>query len=144
MTWSPQGLTYAARLGSAQAQDLFVLDANDVPRNLTNTSDVEEEFPAWSPNGARLAFVGSPAGAENLSQRQIFAIGADGGDRTQLTAGAGAHSNPVWSPDSQWIAYLYQQPGSAIWQVWAMRADGSAPRQLTSDATDKFYLTWGR
>jgi len=144
VTWSPQGLTYAARLGSAQAQDLFVLDANDVPRNLTNTSDVEEEFPAWSPNGARLAFVGSPAGAENLSQRQIFAIGADGGDRTQLTAGAGAHSNPVWSPDSQWIAYLYQQPGSAIWQVWAMRADGSAPRQLTSDAADKFYLAWGR
>jgi len=143
VTWSPQGLTYAARLESEQAQDLFLLDSHDVPRNLTNTSDVEEEFPAWSPDGARLAFVGSPAGAENLAQRQIFVIGADGGNRTQLTSGAGAHSNPVWSPDGKWIAYLYQQPGSAIWQVWAMRADGSAPRQITSDSADKFYLAWG-
>jgi Tol biopolymer transport system component len=144
VTWSRQGLTYAARLGSEQAQDLFILDAHDVPRNLTNTSDVEEEFPSWSPAVARLAFVGSPAGAENLPQRQIFVIGADGGDRIQLTSGAGAHSNPVWSPDGKWIAYLYQQPGSTLWQVWAMRADGSAPRQITSDAADKFYLAWGR
>ncbi len=143
VTWSPQGLTYAARLGSEQAEDLFILDAHDVPRNLTNTSDIEEEFPAWSPTGTRLAFVGSPAGAENLAQRQIFVIGANGGDRTQLTSGAGAHSNPVWSPDGKWIAYLYQPPGSAIWQVWAMRADGSAPRQITSDGMDVFYLAWG-
>jgi Tol biopolymer transport system component len=144
VTWSPQGLTYAARLGSEQAQDLFILDSHDVPRDLTNTSDVEEEFPAWSPDRARLAFVGSPAGAENLAQRQIFVIGADGGNRTQLTSSAGAHSNPVWSPDGKWIAYLYQQPGSALWQVWAMHADGSAPRQITSDGADKFYLAWGR
>jgi Tol biopolymer transport system component len=144
VTWSPQGLTYAARRGNELAQDLFVLDANDVPRNLTNTSDVEEEFPAWSPNRVRLAFVGSPAGAENLSQRQIFTMNAGGGDRTQLTAGAGAHSNPVWSPDGRWIAYLYQQPGSALWQVWAMHADGSAPRQIASDVADKFYLAWGK
>jgi Tol biopolymer transport system component len=143
VTWSRQGLTYAARLGSDQAQDLFVLDSHDVPRNLTNSSDVEEEFPAWSPDGARLAFVGSPAGAENLAQRQIYVIGADGGDRTQLTSGAGAHSNPVWSPDGKWIAYLYQPAGSALWQVWAMHADGSAPRRITSDGADRFYLAWG-
>jgi len=64
--------------------------------------------------------------------------------RTQLTSGTGAHSNPVWSPDGKWIAYLYQPPGSALWQVWAMHADGSAPRQITSDAIDKFYLAWGK
>jgi len=143
VTWSRQGPTYAARVSGDQAQDLFVLDTNDVPRNLTNTADVEEEFPAWSPDGARLAFVGSPAGGGNLPLRQIFVIGADGGDRTQLTSGAGAHTNPVWSPDGKWIAYLYQPPSSALWQVWAMRADGSAPRQLTSGSVDIFYLAWG-
>jgi hypothetical protein len=39
---------------------------------------------------------------------------------------------------------MYQPPGSDRWQVWAMRADGSAPRQITSDAVDKFYLAWGK
>jgi hypothetical protein len=144
VTWSQQGLTYAARLAPDQAQDLFVLDAHDAPRNLTNTADMEEEFPAWSPDGGRLAFVASPAGAENLPLRQIFVMNADGGGRTQLTSGPGAHTDPVWSPDGKWIAYLYQEPGSPKWQTWAMRADGSEPRRLTSDAADTFYLSWSR
>jgi TolB protein len=144
LSWAPQGLTYAARLGADQAQDLFVLDAGDTPRNLTNTPDVEEEFPAWSPDGGKLAFVASPAGGENLPRRQIFVMDADGSGRTQLTAGPGARTNPVWSPDGAWIAYLYQEPSRATWQVWAMRADGSEPRRLASDTADKFYLSWTR
>jgi serine/threonine protein kinase len=144
ITWGPQGLTYAARLAPDQPQDLFVLGTSDAPRNLTNTSDVEEEFPTWSPDGGKLAFVGSPAGGENLPQRQIFVMNADGSGRVQLTSGPGPHTDPVWSPDGTWLAYLYQEPGSVTWQVWAMRSDGSEPRQLASDTADKFYLSWGR
>jgi TolB protein len=144
LTWSAHGLTYAARRGADQAQDLFVLDASGAARNLTNTADIEEEFPAWSPDGNKLAFVASPAGAENLPLRQIFTTNADGSGRTQLTSGPGAHTNPTWSPDGKWIVYLYQAPGSKTFQVWAMRADGSAPRQLTSDPVDKFYLSWSQ
>jgi Tol biopolymer transport system component len=123
---------------------LFVLEAGDSPRNLTNTPDLEEDFPAWSPGGGKLAFVASPAGSENLPQRQIFVMNTDGSATTQITSGAGPHTNPVWSPDGEWIAYLYQEPGSATWQVWVMRADGSEPRRLASDDADRFYLSWGR
>ena len=70
-------------------------------------------------------------------------IGADGGGRTQLTQGPGPHTNPVWSPDGAWIAYLSKAAGGD-WQVWAMRADGSAPQQLTFGPQQKFYLAWGK
>jgi serine/threonine protein kinase/Tol biopolymer transport system component len=140
ITWSPQGLTYAARVAPDQPQDIFVLGASDTPRNLTNTPDMEEDFPAWSPDGRRLAFVASPPA--NLGQRQIYTIDADGGSRTQLTSGPGPHTNPVWSPDGKWIAYLAQE-GSSDWQVWAMRTDGSEPRQITFGPEQKFYLAWG-
>jgi Tol biopolymer transport system component len=124
-------------------QDIFALDTSGTPRNLTNTPDVEEDFPDRSPDGRRIVFVASPAGREGLSQRQIFVMNADGGGRTQLTQAVGPHTNPVWSPDSAWIAYLSQASGGD-WQVWAMRADGSEPRQLTFGAQRKFYLAWGK
>jgi hypothetical protein len=141
ISWSQRGtLAYSARAAGASEQDIFVLGADGTPRNLTNTPDSEEDFPAWSPRGDRLAFVASPLG--DLDQRQIFVIDADGGYRTQLTSGRGPHTNPVWSPDGRWLAYLSQET-SLDWQVWAMRADGSAPRQISSSPERKFYLAWG-
>ena len=88
-------------------------------------------------------FVASPPGRENLPLRQIYLMNADGSGRKQLTQGDGPHTNPVWSPDGKWIAYLSQATG-ADWQVWAMRADGREPRQLTFGPERKFYLAWGK
>jgi serine/threonine protein kinase len=143
ISWSSRGLlAYSAATGPGQPQDIFVLNADGSSRNLTNTADVEEDFPSWSPDGRRLAFVASPAGAQRLNERQIYLINADGSTRRQLTTTPGPHTNPVWSPDGGWLAYLSKAAGGD-WQVWAMRADGSAPRQLTFGAQQKFYLAWG-
>jgi hypothetical protein len=144
LAWGPgRLLAFAVAPAPGQPQDIYVLDANGAARNLTDTPEVEEDLPAWSPDGRQLAFVASPAGGENLSQRQIFVMSADGSGRTQLTSGPGPHANPTWSPDGAWIAYVAQE-NSADWQVWAMRADGSAPRQLTVGPERKFYLSWGK
>jgi serine/threonine-protein kinase len=144
ISWSSQGaLAYSALANGATQQDIFALDIGGAPRNLTNSPDAEEDFPTWSPSGDQLAFVSSPPGTNNLAQRQIFVMSVDGSSRTQLTSGPGPHTNPVWSPDGEWIAYLAQE-ASPDWQVWAMRADGSEPRQISFSADRKFYLAWGR
>jgi serine/threonine protein kinase len=143
LAWARGALLYAAQVGSGVPQDIFALDTGGTPRNLTNTPDFEEDFPDRSPDSRRIVFVASPPGQQNLPQRQIYIMNADGGGRTQLTQGTGPHTNPVWSPDGQWIAYL-SQAGGGDWQVWAMRADGSEPRQLTFGPARKFYLAWGK
>src|SRR5262249_19232261 len=112
-------------------------------RNLTNTPNIEEDFPDWSPDGRRLVFVESPAGRENLDLRQIYTIDADGGRRTRLTNTLGPHTNPVWSPDGRWIAYASRAEADDF-EVWAMRADGSEPHRLSIDAPQNFFLAWGR
>jgi hypothetical protein len=143
LAWSRGALLYAAQAGPGLPQDIFALDTSGAPRNLTNTPDAEEDFPDRSPDGRRIVFVASPPGQSGLPQRQVFVMNADGGGRAQLTQDAGPHTNPVWSPDGEWIAYL-SQAGGSDWQVWAIRADGSEPRQITFGAERKFYLAWGK
>ncbi len=141
--WSRQDqLTFAARPQPNAAQDIFILEENDRPRNLTNTPDIEEDFPSWSPDGRQLAFTASPSGQANLPQRQIYLMDANGGNRKQLTQSQGPHTNAVWSPEGKWIAYASQQSGQ--YEVWAVRPDGSDNRQVTLDGGRKFFLAWGQ
>ena len=144
IAWAPGRLiAFAAQPAPDQPQDIFVLDESGIARNITDTPEIEEDLPGWAPNGRQLAFAASPTGTDNLGQRQIYAMNANGSGRIQLTSGPGPHTNPVWSPDGKWIAYLAQE-NSPDWQVWAMRANGSEPRVLTFGAARKFYLSWAK
>jgi hypothetical protein len=144
IAWAPGRLiAFAAQPAPDQPQDIFVLDESGIARNITDTPQIEEDLPGWAPNGRQLACSASPAGTDNLRQRQIVAMNADGSSRAQLTSGPGPHTNPVWSPDGKWIAYVAQE-NSPDWQVWAMRAHGGEPRVLTFGAARKFYLSWAK
>ena len=53
-------------------------------------------YPAWSPDGASLAFA---------YQGRIWIVSVDGGIARQMTSGQGYHSQPTWSPDGRFLAY---------------------------------------
>ncbi len=53
-------------------------------------------YPAWSPDGASLAFA---------YQGRIWEVPVAGGIARQLTSGPGYHSQPTWSPDGRRLAY---------------------------------------
>lgn len=139
LTWSQRGITYTAQSSPGQPQDIFLLGEDGVPRNISNTADIEEDFPAWSADGTRLLFTASTPG--NLESRQIWSSNANGGNRVQLTQSTGPHTNAVFSPDGNWIAYA-SRAGGAGFRIWAMRADGSEPRQLLGGDEGQFYLMW--
>src|SRR5262249_32804572 len=79
---------------------VHVIDANSAShgsdmRQLTFGSD-EDDAPAWSPDGKKIAFVSIRAGVS-----QIFVMNADGRDVRQLTNGKAENIHPAWAPDSQ-------------------------------------------
>lgn len=105
--------------------DLYAVDpAGGSPIDLTNTPDNDEHDPAWSPSGSMLAY------ARGDAHFDIWVMGADGSDPTNLTPGANdgggnAGRHPTWSPDGLTIAY------TDATDIWSMAPDGSGKQNLT-------------
>ncbi len=82
-------------------------------------------FPAWSPDGAAIAFSGFHPGGRPVDTIQLMR--PDGSGLVDLGMPGEV---ATWSPDGRTIAFA-SHPGNGNWAVWTMRRDGSDRRQLT-------------
>ena len=80
--------------------------------------------PAFSPDGSSLAFASDKDG-----QLNIYVMGSNGGQATQLTSGAGNNTEPSWTPDGR-ILFTSDRSGSP--QVYAMSAAGGGATLVSS------------
>jgi Tol biopolymer transport system component len=125
-TWQQAGI--AGRIAFVSTRDSFRgevytmrTDGTGIVRLTTNNA--EETDLQWSPDGTRLLFA---------KDTEIYVMKADGTQQTRLTISGYADRSPTWSPDGRRIAYV----SSAFRiedQIFVMNADGSNPRQLTTD-----------
>lgn len=104
--WSPYGgavLITDIRLETGAASHILRLDAAlGVLLNLSDTLGVEDDAPAWSPDGAWIAFRRRSAGT--AMGKQLWLMRADGSDPRALTAEVAAYYGPpVWSPDGEML-----------------------------------------
>jgi dipeptidyl aminopeptidase/acylaminoacyl peptidase len=74
---------------------------------LTN-SKKSSQSPAWSPDGARLAFI-----SDRSDKRQVYLINPTAGEADALTSVDEGVDSFAWSPDGGSIAYTATEPTSA-------------------------------
>jgi WD40-like Beta Propeller Repeat len=86
--------------------------------------------PAWSPDGARIAWVHGD---------DIAVTNADGSGTVNLTNGVGRNASPSWSPDGSRLAFTSTRE-SELPQLFTMRADGSDVTRLTEGSA--LYPAW--
>jgi len=90
-------------------QHLFVVpaDGSEKPKQITS-GDFEDEHPAWSPDGSKIAFDSARHEDWDITLiRDIYVMPADGGDPVCVTAVDGYCTLPSWSPDGSRFAFLF-------------------------------------
>jgi len=98
--------------------------------------------PTFSPDGSRIAFASTRAGAN----AQIYVSTWDGsswGAPVQLTSGGGAKSNPSWSPSGMHIAFASTTGGhGGGTSTWIMTPDGLNAQMVTGSGTYDAEAAW--
>lgn len=119
-TWSPDRTMIAyARGDSATANfDIYVQDLTSpgsTPVNITNSNNVTDDRPAWSPDGTRIAWeseVTDGSGQMDVLIRNAPGVGAVTNFTNTTTAGD-FEGKPAWTPDSATLLYQKGNPMAA-------------------------------
>jgi Tol biopolymer transport system component len=123
-------------------RDIYLLSTSGQnPINLTADSPAEDDEPAASPDGERIAFRSSREGGG------IWVMGRTGeGVRRVTPTGVSAAFNPTWSPDGTEIAYttedvqLTPMNGEGLSELWVVNVTTSEQRKL--DVRDALQTNW--
>ena len=150
--WSPDGRTIvfnSTRDGQPMGGFLMDPDGSHLHRIPT---DVWVEYPAWSPDGERIAFMG---GGTSATEYDIWVMDADGTNPVQLTDSPGPDGWPAWSPDGTRIAFSSVRDDCSFsdasdcrstgdigphHDIWIVNADGSGLNRVTSEFGQ--FVTW--
>ena len=94
-------------------------------RRITDTPNVWDSVPRWSPDGTKIAF-GRAYPRENF-RAEVWIVQADGTHPRCLGGVSG--NGPYWSSDGSKL--LFFAPVGSATEIFEMDSDGSRPRQLT-------------
>jgi DNA-binding CsgD family transcriptional regulator len=116
----PEGMTPGdlGKLAYLQSGDIWVKSLPDgTPVRVTN--DGVSSSPAWSPSGGWLLFT---KGSSTQALGSQYVIARDDGSRARAVPG----TQPVWSPDSDRLAYVRRDAGA----IAVEGADGSGKQAI--------------
>jgi TolB protein len=125
---------------SGQRFSLWVADSDGENAQSALSSPEPIISPAWSPNGAQLAYV-------SFESRKpvIYAHDVASGKRRLLANFRGSNSAPAWSPDGRTLAVTLSLDGGS--QLYTMDANGGEPRRISQSVsidTEPAYSADGR
>ena len=99
-------------------------------RNLTNSPGVADRYPAWSPDGRRIAYFSDESGEYALHIADQTGLGPT--EKIPLDNPPSFYYSPVWSPDGKKIAYT-----DARLNLWYMDLEKKTPVKVDTDTYSK-------
>jgi hypothetical protein len=169
-TWSPNSDAIAfASLTSPSIQSINIDAAMPITLSVVSASGYDKV--AWSPDGARFAFIGinTAVNTVDLASKQtkrltgllvenpawspdghqiafngtdaIHIVDANGNDVTRL-ADCSLCEGSSWSPDGRYIAFSQFAQGETDYEIYVVSAEGGAAVKLTDNASNDRWPSW--
>jgi len=111
--------------------DIFTVPAeHGATRNLTNSSNADEDHPNWSPDGKTIAYTTDVNGEHQIAVRP--AIG--GAEKILTHFKNGFYYQPLWSPDSKRLAIA-----DGNHRLFLVDADSGAVTQVAQDPYSEIH-----
>jgi dipeptidyl aminopeptidase/acylaminoacyl peptidase len=130
--------------GSSTYYSIYVADQPFAELRKLTGDDVLESTPAWSPDGAWLAYVAQENKSGSPPGWVVRVVRADGtAEQTVLAAQPGvSYSSLRWSPDGRRIAFTRYEEVAHTRQIGIVNRDGSDPATISDAAANDRVLDW--
>jgi Tol biopolymer transport system component len=111
-------------------------EKKDEKKGLPLKSDRKVEF--TTDEGTWLSLDVSPDGKTIVFELlgDIYTLSIEGGQAKLISGGMAFDSQPRFSPDGKWIAFLSDREGSE--NIWIMHPDGTEVKQVSKDPNNEF------
>jgi TolB protein len=130
--WNPKtGNEIAFVSDRSGTPQIYIMNSDGSNLRRLTTAGGETSEPSWSPNGLFMAFEWR---VSETGTYDVYVIDIASGRIIQLTHDAGRNEHPTWSPDGRHLVFESTRGGSR--QLWMMLADGSNPKQLTTQGSN--------
>jgi Tol biopolymer transport system component len=121
--------------------EIYTMDPSNPSGTVTQLTDntAEDSFPAFSPNGQKIAFVSARNG-----NYQIYTMDADGLNQTNISNNAATDADPAWSADSQKIVFVSIRGSNSDSEIYTMDTNPATndATQLTDNTAEDRNPAW--
>lgn len=127
-----QSLVISDKTEDGQSAIYHLPVTGGTPRRVTAHSP--SWWHGWSPDGARLAYVGVRRAGQPIS---LYTCALDGSDETCLAEDFDHIDGPDYTPDGAWIWFNGERAGAV--DLWRIRPDGTDLARMTDDALVNWF-----
>ena len=152
ISFSPDGTQFAYLHWTPDRKDRYseisIADKNGANSRTIYTTINPAELPAWSPDGAHLAWLELTGSRKvdikllNLESKEVTTVAAPQG--LDLHSGFQGHTYLAWLPDSRNVVALYIKPQSDRFQIGVIDTRSGAFRSLTNDVNSYIEISMSR